>query len=67
MLFRLAQNEQSPTVRLMVESESLGEQPVYNVIGTIEGSRSPTSTSCCRRTSIRGKVTRARRTTARAR
>ncbi len=41
MLFRLAKNNQSPTVRLMAESESLGEQPVFNVIGTIKGSEKP--------------------------
>ncbi len=41
MLFRLAQNNQGPTVRLMAESESMGEQPVYNVVGTIRGSEKP--------------------------
>jgi hypothetical protein len=41
MLFRLAKNNQAPTVRLMAESKSLGEQPVYNVIGTIRGSERP--------------------------
>jgi carboxypeptidase Q len=41
MLFRLARHNQAPTVRLMAESKSLGEQPVYNVIGTIPGSEKP--------------------------
>lgn len=41
MLFRLAQNNQGPVVRLMAESESLGEQPVFNVVGTIRGSEKP--------------------------
>ncbi len=41
MLFRLAQNNQGPVVRLMAESESLGEQPVFNVVGTIKGSEKP--------------------------
>lgn len=41
MLFRLAQNNQGPVVKLMAESESLGEQPVFNVIGTIKGSSKP--------------------------
>ncbi len=41
MLFRLAQNKQSPVVKLMAESESLGEQPVFNVVGTIKGSEKP--------------------------
>jgi hypothetical protein len=41
MLFRLAQNNQGPVVKLMAESESLGEQPVFNVVGTIKGSEKP--------------------------
>ncbi len=41
MLFRLAQNNQGPVVKLMAESESLGEQPVFNVVGTIKGSSKP--------------------------
>ncbi len=41
MLFRLAVNRQSPTVRVMAESEFLGEQPVFNVIGEIKGSTKP--------------------------
>jgi carboxypeptidase Q len=41
MLFRLAQNNQGPKVKLMAESESLGEQPVFNVIAEIKGSTLP--------------------------
>ena len=41
MLFRLAANSQGPRVRLSAESESLGEQPVFNVIGEIKGSQKP--------------------------
>ena len=41
MLFRLAQNKQGPQVRLMAESEFLGEQPVFNVIAEIKGSKKP--------------------------
>lgn len=41
MLFRLAKNGQGPAVRLMAESESLGEQPVFNVVGMIMGSEKP--------------------------
>ncbi|MCO4101011.1 MAG: M20/M25/M40 family metallo-hydrolase [Gemmatimonas sp.] len=42
MLFRLARNGQGPKVKLMAESEFLGEQPVFNVIGEIKGSSNPT-------------------------
>ena len=41
MLHRLASNNQGPRVRLMAESESLGEQPVFNVIAEIKGSTKP--------------------------
>lgn len=41
MLFRLAVSKQGPKVRLMAESESLGEQPVFNVIGEIKGATKP--------------------------
>jgi hypothetical protein len=41
MLFRLAKNNQGPTVKLMAESEAMGEQPVFNVVGTIKGSSKP--------------------------
>lgn len=38
LLFRLAQNNQAPRVRFAAESQFLGENPVFNVIGTIPGS-----------------------------
>ncbi|HWA40740.1 MAG TPA: M20/M25/M40 family metallo-hydrolase, partial [Gemmatimonadales bacterium] len=41
LLFRLAQRDQGPTVRLEAEAEDLGEQPVYNTIGMIRGSTLP--------------------------
>jgi len=41
MLFRLALNNQGPKVRVMAESESLGERPVFNVIGEIKGATKP--------------------------
>ncbi len=41
MLFRLAQNNQGPRVKVMAESEALGEQPVFNVIAEIKGSTKP--------------------------
>jgi hypothetical protein len=41
MLFRLAQTSQGPKVKLMAESEFLGEQPVFNVIAEIKGSTKP--------------------------
>jgi len=41
MLFRLAENKQSPKVRVMAESESMGDQPVFNVIAEIKGSSKP--------------------------
>ena len=41
LLFRLAQNNQGPRVRVSAESESLGERPVFNTIGEIKGSEKP--------------------------
>lgn len=41
MLFRLAANNQGPRVRVMAESESLGEKPVFNVIAEIKGATKP--------------------------
>ncbi|MCE2903216.1 MAG: M28 family peptidase [Gemmatimonas sp.] len=41
MLFRLAKNAQGPKVKLMAESEFLGEQPVFNVIAEIQGASKP--------------------------
>ena len=41
MLYRLASNNQSPKVRVSAESEALGDQPVFNVIGEIKGATKP--------------------------
>jgi hypothetical protein len=41
MLHRLASNNQKPRARVMAESESLGEQPVFNVIAEIKGATKP--------------------------
>ena len=41
LVYRLAENGQSPVVRLTAEAEHLGEVPVYNVIGRIPGSELP--------------------------
>ncbi|MBX3148051.1 MAG: M20/M25/M40 family metallo-hydrolase [Gemmatimonadales bacterium] len=41
LLFRLAQNNQGPRLRLDARSESLGEQPMFNLIGEIKGSEKP--------------------------
>ena len=41
LLFRLAERNQGPTVRLEAEAENLGEQPVNNTIGMIRGSTLP--------------------------
>lgn len=41
LLYRLAENGQSPRIRLSAQSQDLGEQPVHNVIARIEGSEKP--------------------------
>src|SRR5687768_14864252 len=41
LVFRLAENRQGPRMRLDAESQFLGEQPVFNVIGEIKGSERP--------------------------
>ena len=41
LLFRLAERKQSPVVRLETQSESLGEQPVFNTIAEIQGTEKP--------------------------
>ena len=41
LLFRLAQNNQGPKLRVNADAEFLGEQPMYNVIGMIKGSEKP--------------------------
>ncbi|MEQ9398833.1 MAG: M20/M25/M40 family metallo-hydrolase [Longimicrobiales bacterium] len=41
LVHRLATNDQGPRIRLDSEAEFLGEQPVYNVIGTLPGTELP--------------------------
>lgn len=41
LVYRLAENNQHPKVRLTAEAEFLGEKPVSNVIATIRGSEKP--------------------------
>ena len=41
LVYRLAENNQKPMVRLDVDGELLGEQPVFNTIATIRGSEKP--------------------------
>ncbi len=41
LVYRLAENNQKPMVRLDVDGQLLGEQPVFNTIATIRGSEKP--------------------------
>ena len=41
LLYRLAENNQKPVVRLDLESKALGEQPAFNTIGMIKGTEKP--------------------------
>ena len=41
LLFRLAEKNQGPHVRVFAEAESLGEKPVFNVIAEMKGSTKP--------------------------
>ncbi|HEX9754738.1 MAG TPA: M20/M25/M40 family metallo-hydrolase, partial [Gemmatimonadales bacterium] len=41
LLYRLAANRQGPRVRLDARSESLGEVPVFNVVGELRGTEKP--------------------------
>lgn len=41
LVYRLTENNQSPRVRLNLDAELLGEQPVFNTIGTIRGTEKP--------------------------
>jgi carboxypeptidase Q len=41
LLFRLAENNQHPRVRLDLDAELLGEQPAFNTIGVIRGTEKP--------------------------
>jgi len=41
LLFRLADNDQSPKIRVEAEAEYLGDQPVFNTIAEIRGTEKP--------------------------
>jgi len=41
LLFRLAENNQSPTIRVNAEAEFLGDVPTFNTIATIPGTELP--------------------------
>ena len=41
LLYRLAENNQKPMVRLDLDAQLLGEQPVFNTIGVIRGTEHP--------------------------
>ncbi len=41
LLYRLAENKQGPVIEVTVESQPLGEVPVFNVVGEIKGSQLP--------------------------
>jgi hypothetical protein len=42
LLFRLAERNQGPRVRLDTRSEDLGERPMFNVVGELRGTEKPT-------------------------
>ena len=41
LVYRLAENNQHPRVKLDLDASLLGEQPTFNVIGTIKGTEKP--------------------------
>ncbi len=41
LVFRLTENQQSPTLRLNLDADLLGEQPIFNTLGIIKGSEKP--------------------------
>ncbi len=41
LVFRLAENNQHPTLRLDLDADLLGEQPIFNTIGMIRGREKP--------------------------
>jgi hypothetical protein len=41
LVYRLAENNQKPVVRLDVDGQLLGEQPVFNTVATIKGTEKP--------------------------
>ncbi|HVZ48179.1 MAG TPA: M20/M25/M40 family metallo-hydrolase [Gemmatimonadaceae bacterium] len=41
LVYRLAEHHQKPMVRLDVDAQLMGEQPTFNVVGTIKGTEKP--------------------------
>jgi hypothetical protein len=41
LVYRLTENKQSPKIRMNLDAELLGEQPVFNTIATIKGTQLP--------------------------
>ena len=41
LLFRLTENHEGPKLRLNLDAQALGDQPVFNTIATIRGSEKP--------------------------
>ena len=41
LIFRLAENDQGPRIRLQADAQFLGEQPVFNTIAEIRGTEKP--------------------------
>jgi hypothetical protein len=41
LVFRLTENQQSPTLRLNLDADLLGEQPIFNTLGIIKGTEKP--------------------------
>jgi hypothetical protein len=41
LVFRLTENGQSPTLRLNLDAELLGEQPIFNTVGMLRGTEKP--------------------------
>jgi len=41
LVYRLAENNQGPRIRLDADAQFLGEQPIFNVVGEIKGSEKP--------------------------
>ena len=41
LVFRLAERNQNPTIRLMADAQALGEVPVFNTIAEVKGSTKP--------------------------
>ncbi len=41
LLFRMAEADQNPRIRVTADAESLGEQPVFNVIAEMRGTEKP--------------------------